>query len=342
MLSSIFKLRAKATENIVALLSETTLGSNGALYAHLDVEKRINELDNPLFLSIERNEKVLGNITFCRRNENWYIRYFAFSQALQSNGKTKSKSSKTNRLKTELSQFFSTCLEEGYNDSEIENFYAYIDPANAKSLWMSENFGFKTIGKIATQSFSRISPKKSKRVEMCNNLTEIDSFLTKNFKKHSFFIDLHSKKPPFYIIRDENDDIIAFTKATIANWEIKRLPGKMGKLLVSIIPLVPGLRKIIRPKNHTFIVPEAVVIKNNDAELLSELFEGILALNQLNLMLWWVDEEEKVYQSVKGKIKWGILDKLIGVNHANLVAKSSSIETKVLKSPFYITGIDFI
>ena len=108
----IFKFRTEVTEEILALLESVTLGTDGAHYRHLDTRERIFESDNPLFLSMERHTKVLGNVTFCRREKNWYIRYFAFDGAMQAQGKKKSSSN--GLLKRELNAFFdrqlNTCL----------------------------------------------------------------------------------------------------------------------------------------------------------------------------------------------------------------------------------------
>jgi len=341
-LHPIFKLREKATAGIVDLLESVTLGTNGAHYAHLDTRTRIEELDSPLHLSMERNENVLGNITFCRRGKDWYIRYFAVSPKLQSAGQKKSKAKKTNLLKSELSKFFSMTLDEGHEGEEVDSFYAYIDPNNEKSLWIGEMFGLETIGHIDTQTFSRVSPKQSPRVEKIEDWSLVKSLVEEHFGDYQYFISLHTSKPPFYIIRDENGEIIAFTKTTIANWEIKRLPGKFGSVLTKLIPLIPGVRKIIRPKKHTFIVPEAVIVKDNNPELLSELFEGILHKNSLNLIIWWIDENEKLYQTTKGNIKWGILNSMVGVTKANVVVNAKSELKNQSVNPFYTSGVDFI
>src|SRR5690606_41375466 len=84
-LPSVFKLSDHPEPGIIELLKATRLGTKGATYRHLDTEKRINELVTPLFLYIQRREKVLGNITFCRRSlptsvNVFYIRYFAFDR----------------------------------------------------------------------------------------------------------------------------------------------------------------------------------------------------------------------------------------------------------------------
>ena len=55
-LSSIFKLRTSATPALLALLTNTTLGTNGAMYRHLDTPTRILEADNPLFIRWRKQE----------------------------------------------------------------------------------------------------------------------------------------------------------------------------------------------------------------------------------------------------------------------------------------------
>ena len=112
----IFKFRTKATEEIITLLESVVLGTDGAHYRHLDTRERVQEADNPLFLSMERHEKVLGNVTFCKRDKNWYIRYFAFDGAHQAQGKKKSSSQ--GLLKRELNAFFDHQLNSG----EVESF----------------------------------------------------------------------------------------------------------------------------------------------------------------------------------------------------------------------------
>ena len=49
-------------DKIIDVLTETTLGTNGARYRHLDTKERIFEADNPLFVTIERNVRVWGQV----------------------------------------------------------------------------------------------------------------------------------------------------------------------------------------------------------------------------------------------------------------------------------------
>jgi hypothetical protein len=336
----IFKFREKETQGILDLLNAVTLGTNGAHYRHLDTNERILEADHPLFLSMERNGTTLGNVTFCRRERNWYIRYFAFSNALQSSGKSASKSGMKNRLKQEIERFFETGLNGKSEWGEIDSFYAYIDPKNEKSLWMSASFGFKTIGHVATQTYSRVKPKHSERLQKIQAWDEVAPIINATFQSYRHFATAQTKKPPFYLLRNPEGEIVAAAKTSISRWEIHRFPGKLGGVLTKIIPFIPRLNQIVNPKEHAFVVPEAVYIKDNDPELLNELFEGILHQESKNLILWWVDEQAPLYIQVKSKMNWGLLHKIIGVHKVNIVERSRLENDS--STPFYTSGFDFI
>lgn len=342
-LSPVFTLREAYTQGILDLLEETTLGTNGAKYKHLDTSERIKEADSPLFLSIERNGKTLGNITFCQRGEHWYIRYFAFKSFLQGSDKMKANDKGNSFLKRELNYFFNQAFEGEGLEFPIKSMYAYIDPKNDRSKWMSENFGFETIAQLATQSFSRVRPKKSNRLSIVNDWNEIRELVQESYGKFNYYFEAHCSKPPFYGIRNEKDEIIAFARAVNVHWEIVRMPGRIGGLLTKIIPFVPLLRKIIKPKNHEFLVPEIVWSRNNDPEILNELFEAMLADQELNLILWWTDFRNPIYQEVKSNINWGILHKIIGVTNVDVVQRRKpNVSVMEKNAPVFVTAFDMV
>lgn len=340
-LHPIFKLRDQTTQGILDLLNATVLGTNGAKYRHVDTKEKIEQCDNLVHLTMERNNNVLGNISFCRRQKSWYIRYFAFRTSTRSAGTNKTKAS-DGFLRAQLEQFFVDVFDGEYGD-KVAQFYAYIDPANQRSLWMSENFKFETIGKIATQTFSRTNPKKQS-VEKINNVTEeIRVLIEQTYSNDQFYTDVQWSKGPFYVLRNDQNELVACSRFYTARWQFERLPGKMGALLTKLIPFIPLIRKIVRPKDHSFIVPEAVVVKNNDPKLLSKLFEGMLSAENKNLILWWTDYKQPIYKSTVNKVNWGLLNKITGVHEVNVVTRRKSRDNEApTDSPVYTVGLDFI
>lgn len=339
-MSPLFKIREEPTEGIISLLENTTLGTNGAQYRHLDTRNRIHEADHPLFLSVERNERVLGNITFCRRENIWYIRYFAFASIVQA-GKSGKKNTIGNSVyKNEIAAFFDEVLTtETYGN--VERMYAYIEPQNNRSKWMGEQFGFEKIATLATQSFSRVTPKKSERIERLKSWDVISSVVQKTYGLHAYYQDYHIRKRPYYVLRNSTGELLASAGVTTVKWEIVRLPGKFGKVLTRVMPFLPLLNRIIRPKNHSFLVVDAVCLPSGKPEDLEELFSGLLFAENKNLLLWWMDESDPIYVKVKDKLSWGLLHKFVGVNPVEVMERRSKNASQT-SGPVFVSAFDLV
>ncbi len=337
-LPSVFVFHEKVTDGILSLLKRTTLGAQGARYQHLDTEQRIHQLDNPLFLSVERTEKVLGNITFCRRGKQWYIRYFAFDSLLQTNQKTDKIRNKNSTFKRALDQFFTYKLDPSKVDS-IESFYAYIDPKNSRSMRMATQFGFKPIGSLCTQTFSRRKPKQKLNLHCSNDLAFQSKFLRTHFSSNHFYYEHATEEQPSYYTKNETGEITAFAKITRVNWRIERLPGKLGGVLVRIFPYLPFLNQLFRPKNHQFIVVEGLWFKNENPTYIQAFLESILAQEEKNLLIWWVDENLPLYQYVHKQVQWGPLHHLMGVQKVSVMQRGNQ---SIKETSFYVAGMDLV
>lgn len=336
-----FVLHEDYSKEVLNLLKTVTLGSNGARYRHRHIEKRISKLYKPLYLNLERNDSVLGNITFCRREVGWYVRYFAMDNSIQSpKAVQKQSKSRKNTLKKKISGFFDQILTE---ENAPPLLYAYIDPRNERSLWMSQNFGFFAAAQIATQTFSRIRPKVKDDVQPSKNMDFIKSKVEAENENRPLYFDHHTfnGETPFYELT-KNGKVVAFAKTHKAEWVIERLPGRSGNLLINIIPFVPGVRKVVRPNAHKFTVVDSVWAAENDKDLMEELFEGILEKEGNNTLIWWVDQKEELYKSIKEELNWGLLHKINGVHQVDLVVKRKDNKQVEFESPTYITGFDFI
>lgn len=338
----LFTFSETASPELIALLKSVTLGTHGAKYRHLNTEERIQQADNQLHLSIMRNEKLLGNVTFCRRDRAWYIRYVAFHPSMQGTGNKRS-SGKSGMLKKEFENFFDSCLSSSSeNAAQTDVFYAYIDPNNEKSLWISEFFGLRAVGSIATQTFSRISPKKQPRVERIDSWELVQEIIKSAFQKQQFYFDAQTKQGPFYVWRTPSGEIDAVCKITKARWEIERLPGKWGGFLTKFVRFVPSVRRLIRPKNHRFAVVDSVWVKNNDSKLLEQFFEGILHAEQERILFWWVDTRDPCYAAVQKPVKWGLLNRIIGVSRVEVVVRGGSRFKMDNSTPVFTSGFDFV
>lgn len=329
-----FEFTDVITPELVELLEQTTLGTNGAMYRHLDVPERIYQTDAPLSFSLRRNAHLLANITFCKRSFGLYLRYFAFDKRFQSSGKARQTMHKS-ALKQEIEGVFQRVSAE--HPGSLNMCYAYIDARNDRSKWMSEQFGFQTKAKLATQSFSRRYPKKSPRISKEVITEEHLSLIKSKYGHYTAFFD-HYLQGELHCLRSSEGNLLALAKFTNVTWEISRLPGKMGGILVKTLPFVPILRKMVQVQKHQFLVPEAVCVANNDPNLLTEFLAGVLHMEQRHTMLWWIDERDELYVQIKEQVNWGILHQILGVSPVDVVIRGDFEP----KNPMYIAAFDMI
>lgn len=330
-----FYLDEDFSDETLSLLESVTLGSNGARYRHVGIPARIKKLYNPLYLNLKLRDKLIANVTFCRRDRDWYVRYFAFDTIYQaSRQKTKTKGG--GKIKSQLNAFFDSALSDSIGP---ERFYAYIDPKNERSLWMSETLGFKTVATIATQTYSRSRPKQ-RNVQVIKNDELVRKWVTRYFGGRPFFHPYQTyNSTPFYTLEKEGK-VVGFAKVHYAKWEIEQLPGKNGRLLTRIVPFLPFINRLIKPRDHQFLSVDTVWIEDNNPQLLNELFEGILFHENKRIIHWWVDKKEPLYTAVQQKVNWGLIHQINGAHEVHLVVRSN--EQQKINDPVYVSGFDFI
>jgi hypothetical protein len=330
-----------ADHRILDLLDSIAYGSNGAIYRHQDTKDRIQMLDDPLFLTLERNDQVIANLTFCRRQVGWYIRFFGFSERFRSTGKTK-KNLKNSTLKNELKQFFDQAFINDLNGLTTSKMYAYIDAENDRSELISKEFGFSIIGQLITQTFSRVHPKRSKRLRTNQAWELVREQVLKQYGEYRFLHLDQISKGNFYTIVNDDNEIIGLCHAIKVHWTIDRLPGKYGKILTKLIPYIPVIRKLIKPKNHHFLAVDTVWTKQNDPVLIEELFSSILVEENLNLLIWWSDVKDPIRGNLGEKIYWGLLDKMVGRTVVNVISRQNEIEEAENSKPVFVSVFDMV
>ena len=220
--------------------------------------------------------------------------------------------------------------------------YAYIDPRNERSKWMSEHFGFHVIGKLVTQSFSRLAPKKSKRFRALTDTDLINASLLDKRASHRYFYTAQIDKPPFYALISEKGELLALGKYTRVQWRIERLPGRYGGALKKMVPFLPIIGRIINPDQFTFLVPDILFVKDNDAELVNELFEAMLDKESLNVIMWWMDKIDPLYLSVENKLNWGFLHPVLGVQPVDVVQRTNEKELSEVEKPQFVAAFDMV
>lgn len=355
-LSRIISHQNRVTPEILELLTNTTIGTNGAKYRHLHTVNKIGTLYRPHFYSIIRHQKALANVTICNRPtlldgdtiETFYIRYFAFASSYQTKGASqKINTTKPSIFEVYLSDLFSTTSESELGPAESKSFFwAFIDPENNRSLNMADRFKFETIGQFKTFGFSRFFPKvqpkveRLKAVDKAEVLQQIKTF----YQHHALFSEVHLFKHDDYFVYRHEGKIVAGVQVYKVHWKIEAMPGLKGKVMVKVLPYIPILNRIINPKNYRFLATEGLFWEDGHEDKIEKLLEGVLHSTGHQSLLIWVDIKDKKLISGLKSQKLGWIQRVKSDNTIDVLGRFNrfpeSVQSKIINSPKYISGFD--
>jgi hypothetical protein len=146
---------------------------------------------------------------------------------------------------------------------------------------------------------------------------------------------------PYYVLR-EHGKIVAGVQAAADHWNVFSLPGKFGRLSISILSKIPILNKIINKEFH-FLALDGLYYATGHEASVSKLIEGLLHQHGLNNALMFLDEQSNLYQAVKG-LDSGLVSKLSKPISAEVIGLFSNMTHEEIerfkKSPAYISAID--
>jgi len=353
-LSSIFKHQTTHNPAIINLLENTVIGTNGTKYRHLHTAQKISDLHQPHFFTLYRNDQAMANITICerpmqienRKVDTFYIRYFAFHTAFQTNSVAKQKKKPSLFQKYALSLLTTSNLNVEHPEYEPKIFWAIIDPDNSRSLQMGDRYGFESIAKVKTVAFSRIklSPQRHVVKSTIAEYDEIWKNIQSFYKDYNGLTKVHLFKNDNYFVLKNNGQIVAGIQANKVEWRIESMPGTFGKTLARIMPYIPFLNRIINPKKYQFLATEGLFWKQGFEHKIQELLEGVLHIQQVHSLLLWTDARDSKINTALKDAKLGLLQKVKKDNTVNVMAKFNSVDENLKQSMknslHYISGFD--
>jgi hypothetical protein len=331
----------KPRAGAIELLSSIVYGTNGPLYQHVDVPQKIKNIIRPLFFTLEKEGKTIGTCTFLERDvrigdrvyKGWYGRYFAITPENQGT-------------------IFGNLLLKNTRDyfeqtTDIPTvFYGYVDNENPRSKKLLKHIGLEVIRNFETLVFSRICPKKDKRVIKIakTDKQEILVLLKEQYKNYAFV----NFEPLFlddnYFVLKNGNEIVAGIRANIVKWKIRYLPGISGKILMQLLPYVPFISRLFNPDDFRYIGFEGIYCKQGYEKELFILMESVCAELKLYTGMIWIDPESELHKKIKKAGNWGIMNKLKANIPVGIVAAFRNIpkqeQIKFRKHPAYISAFD--
>lgn len=358
----LLQMRQDVTDDMVGLLEDTTWGTpGGTQYKHLDAAAKIREVKEPFILELRKAEKLLGLVCLAHRvslypepdgHNTFYIRYLSMMEGKQRQVSTETATpttgTKSNSLiKRTLARLLDkpdALLEATGRDHAV--YYAYVELENERSMEMTRTMGFKPIGKFSTLVFSRLWPKKDKRVRRVTpeDRPKVEARLRAEFQNHALFTLQNLFYKDNYWILEEDGELIAGLQANRAHWVLTNMPGFSGKLIMNVLPYVPLIRRMFNPKKYEFAVVEGIFCKEGREKDLHRLLQHACVENGVHSALIWLDRIDPMFDRLKKVGKLGVLQRVNGDSQADIIAKFVNVPEEdqewIKNRPRYISAFD--
>ena len=342
------------TEPIIELLEANVLGepNKSMRYQHQRLRPKIEQIADPYFISVQRQNNIIGMGCFCKRptwNQrkeltSFYIRYFNFRDGhriAQANGQGK-RTNKKSAIKEDLKQLLAP---SGLAADQKALFYSYLDPKNERSANLCHYFGFRPIRQFTTCLFSRIYPKVHSQVSKYRpeERPVIEKILQQQYRNYNMlsFENLFFEDN-YFVLRDSEGEILAGVQANYEHWKIIEMPDRFGKFIMKAAPKLPILNRLFHP-DYKFVALSGIYVKEGHEQRLSDLFESVLGIHQLTSALLWLDVDSDLYQVVSNLPK-GLMNRFYHGLTANVIAHTIHLDQEEVHSltqkPAYISAFD--
>lgn len=358
-------LSASADKSIIDLLSNTVLGSKGAMrYKLTSLGSRISAYKAIRFVSLFKGNSLIGTVGLCYRKiyqgesyvHGTYLRYLSVMAGYQSpedTGKRNSGSrdlTSQDSMKSRILSFVrkpETLDFPGYNEGDKNVVYAYVESKNERSRSIIHQAGFQYIRSFQTIAFSRFSPKEDPRVTRAEKSehSKIDELLSSFYSRYSLYTNESAFYQNKYFVIKSGGEIVAGVSAIPTTYDIVDVPGIWGWIFMNVLPYMPYYRRLFRPGKFRFLVFGYPFVKEGHEKDLEALMESLCATEGINTALTWADDHSNLYEIYRQDINMGALNRMLNANpglvYANFINLREQERDFFYDNPAFISGFDF-
>jgi len=352
-------------EELMEHMHQTVMGQPGGLqYHHTDLDDRMNSGDENYFMYLRKSGKMMGSVGFCSKptetagivHDSWLIRYFSIKAPIRGvpkKGKTKAELQDENKRTTVLGRFLQPVFSDPSQLREGETragqpsiIFAIIDKTNLRSMNFSAQMGLETVGSMAGFSFSRLRPRRSKRIERVeeNERELVLNQIKEYYKDYTLFYSDSIFKNNSYFIIKEDGRMVAGLQIYQVTWKIVDFGNQLANRAAGLLAWFPQLRKRLNKDEISFLAFDAIYYEPGNEKVLYELMEGVLEHTDHNIALMMMDLESDLYGIFRNHKKLGMLHKITGTTYADIrvrfINMPEAVRQHFLDSPTYIPTHD--
>ena len=334
------QLAYRPSATVIALLSRTIWGGREMRYRILDLDGKLFQLRDPYVFSLLEGQR-LASVCILDRCKKMVIGqpHDAFHVVLAATDPSFRQQGLAGILLGEVRRF---C--EG-NLKRPGLAFAFIEASTKFSLNLSERICHTVEASMPLVLFSRLRPSADDRVRpgTAKDRDELVSRLSALYDGHDMTDFEASVTPQKTFILSENGKMHAAAQVEVLNWSFVSLPGVKGRLLLTLLPWVPFLKKLVNPRNLRFVRFGNVLVKPGHELHLISLLETVLARHRVALGLLVMDARSPVLEQILAFGRLGFLSSAVNgaiEMHLDFVGQDQAAIEKIKRRPKLMGAAD--
>jgi hypothetical protein len=339
--------------DVAEVLRSTVYGLPGKLrYRQLDAADKCARLPHTRWLLLEKNDRLLGNAALLERPteiagqivSSAYVRYLSMPTGVQ-NTQARQHPNKMGVIRQALANELAKAPEALAAQARV--MFAYVEADNLPSQHLCASFGMQAYRQLGTCISSRFAPKVHSRFRLLRSNEKaqmLERLEAMYANRHFFFPNELYGHGDYYVITNEQDEILVGALVFRCDWEVVEIPGLEGWLVKRLFPHLPLLKRLFPKDKLSFAALEGLWFKPGHEHLLGALFSSCTASLGLHVSMFWDDAASEVFETVKRQVKPGLIGRLSNLVHADILMRvwrgNDALEKALRETPVYVSAHD--
>lgn len=331
---------SRPSEQTVALLQETVWGSRDTRYRVLGIGEKLSRLRDPSFFVLSENgtELCVFVLDHCHKSIMGQVcgAYHFVMAATRPDRRDMG-------LATRMIDVIRPYAEKTVGRPGLG--FTYVEATTEISLKISEHTGHTVESDISLQLFSRLIPARNDRAGAIRDAENqvVLRGLEQLYSDHELADFEASFRPEETRVIRRDGRTTASVQVEILNWEVVSIPGFHGRLLLDVLPHLPGWKRFLDLQNLRVLRFGNVFFRPGQAAEFFALAESCLAENHARIGLVMLDRDSSVLRSLRQSGDFGLLSHAMRGNarlHVDTVFMDGALVERLKAAPLLVSPAD--
>ncbi|MFC3614826.1 hypothetical protein ACFORG_13725 [Lutimaribacter marinistellae] len=328
------------SKQTVALLESTIWGSRATRYRIIGITGKLARLREPRYFVLSENgrELCVFVLDFCRKkvmDQDCGAWHFVMASTVPD----RQNEGLAGLLIEHVRDYcVATVGRPGFG-------FAYVEASTEYSLKLSEQIGHAVEAEIPLTLFSRLHARADPRV---SRLRAEESHIVLNrlqslYASHELNDFATALNPEEYLALRDQNGLVAGAQTEVLRWSVQSLPGPTGRLLLNVLPRVPGLNRMIDLRDLRIVRFGNILMPDGAEDALFRVLETALSVHRTKVGLILLDARSPELERLRGHGSFGLLSGALKGSvklHIDVVGMEKHMLTRLRQQPLLVSAAD--